>query len=121
MPLGIIGGSSFLESALFSSLEPHTISTAYGDCRIRVSSDGELVFIQRHESADGAHYLPPHLVQHKAHIDALVKYRVDAVIAFASVGSLDPNIPVGTVLVPDDFYLPGSQVEHFAQDHSAHM
>jgi 5'-methylthioadenosine phosphorylase len=124
MPLGVIGGSSFLESSLFSTLEVRNVPTKYGDCRVRVSHDGQLVFIQRHEPAHPTStctYLPPHAIQHKAHIAALQAIGVQHVIGFASVGSLHSNISVGTVLVPDDFYLPGNSVEHFAQDHAAHM
>jgi 5'-methylthioadenosine phosphorylase len=47
--------------------------------------------------------VPPHRVDHAAHLRALVDLGCDRVLGISSVGSLHADLPVGTVVVPDDF------------------
>jgi purine nucleoside phosphorylase len=57
--------------------------------------------VQRHQ-ADGAFVLP-HEIDHIANLKPLVDQGCDRVLAIASVGSLRPELPVGTLVCPDDF------------------
>jgi 5'-methylthioadenosine phosphorylase len=57
--------------------------------------------VQRH-AADGTFVLP-HAIDHEAHLRPLVEQGCDRVLAIASVGSLDAELPVGSLLCPDDF------------------
>jgi 5'-methylthioadenosine phosphorylase len=57
--------------------------------------------VQRHGAAD--EYVLPHVIDHAANLRPLVEQGVDRVLAIASVGSLRTDLPVGTLVSPDDF------------------
>jgi 5'-methylthioadenosine phosphorylase len=63
------------------------------------SRHGALV-LQRHGS-DG--YRLPHLIDHGANLRSLREAGCDRVLAVSSVGSLDPELGVGSLVCPDDF------------------
>jgi 5'-methylthioinosine phosphorylase len=56
--------------------------------------------VQRHS---GEPYLLPHEIDHAANLRALAEQGCDRVLAISSVGSLRAQLPVGTVVCPDDF------------------
>ena len=56
--------------------------------------------VQRHGNGE---YVLPHEIDHIGNLRALVEQGCDRVLAIASVGSLDPELPVGSLLCPDDF------------------
>lgn len=120
--LGIFGGTSLLKSSLFSDLEPKTVSTPHGSAIVYVdpTATRPLVFIQRHHAdgdAGAATYRPPHKINYRANVAAMVAEGVDRVVAVCCVGSLSKHIPIGSVVVPDDyFYLFGPSVSFFDDD-----
>ena len=65
--------------------------------------DGALV-LQRHGLDE---WSPPHRIDHRAHVAALLGAGVDRVLALSSVGSLRTDWPVGTCVLADDCYAPG--------------
>lgn len=58
--------------------------------------------VQRHGAGDGP-YVLPHRIDHEANLRPLAEQGVDRVLAISSVGSLQPRLPVGTLVCPDDF------------------
>lgn len=56
--------------------------------------------VQRH---NGDPYVLPHEIDYAANLRALVEQGCDRVLALSSVGSLKAEIPVGTLVCPDDF------------------
>ena len=48
-------------------------------------------------------YAPPHLIDHRANLEAAATAGCDRVLAVSSVGSLRTEIGVGTIVCPDDF------------------
>jgi 5'-methylthioinosine phosphorylase len=58
--------------------------------------------VQRHGAGDGP-YVLPHRIDHEANLRPLAEQGVDRVLAISSVGSLKPELPVGTLVCPDDF------------------
>jgi len=58
--------------------------------------------VQRH-GAPGDPYVLPHRIDHAANLRPLVEQGCDRVLAIGSVGSLRPEIGVGTLVCPDDF------------------
>lgn len=48
-------------------------------------------------------YVPPHRIDHAAHLRTLVQLGCDRVLALSSVGSLRVDLPVGSFVAPDDF------------------
>ncbi len=93
--LGIIGGTSLLFSTL-PSLEKRTVSTPFGSAEIL---SGDIVMLMRHQ-----HGLPPHRINHRAHLAALAIAGVDRIVAFGSSGSLKPKIKPGSLLIPYRLY-----------------
>jgi 5'-methylthioadenosine phosphorylase len=57
--------------------------------------------VQRHGSPDA--YVLPHAIDHAANLRPLVEQGVDRVLGIASVGSLRTDLPVGSLVCPDDF------------------
>ncbi|HET9678332.1 MAG TPA: MTAP family purine nucleoside phosphorylase [Solirubrobacterales bacterium] len=58
--------------------------------------------VQRHRGSDGAFVLP-HVIDHEANLRPLVEQGCDRVLAFGSVGSLRPELGVGSLVCPSDF------------------
>ena len=105
--VAIIGGTSLLESSLFSDLEATTVPTPHGNVIVHASSEKGIIFIQRHHAdadAGPSKYHPPHLINHAANLHAISQFGVSAVLAICSVGSFQPEtLPPGTLLLPDDY------------------
>ena len=58
--------------------------------------------VQRHRAADGTFVLP-HAIDHEANLRPLAEQGCDRVLAIGSVGSLRPELAVGSLVCPDDF------------------
>jgi len=58
--------------------------------------------VQRHRAADGTFVLP-HAIDHEANLRALAEQGCDRVLGIGSVGSLRPELGVGSLVCPDDF------------------
>lgn len=101
--LGVIGGTSLLTSTLFSALTPTPTVTPHGTVTLHTSASSPLVFLQRHLSAPGGAYTPPHAIAHRAHAAALAAAGVTRVLAVCCVGSLNAEVPPGTLVIPDDY------------------
>ncbi len=65
------------------------IFTPYGPCEVILNEN--MVTIPRHGTDK---HLPPHRINHHAHLKALEKIGVSGIVAFGSVGSLHEDIPV---------------------------
>lgn len=74
--------------------------------------------VQRHGET-GSGYVLPHLIDHVANLRQLAEQGCDRVLAIGSVGSLKPEIAVGSLLCPDDFIALHVGVSVFA-DQRAH-
>jgi 5'-methylthioadenosine phosphorylase len=58
--------------------------------------------VQRHGAAEDP-YVLPHLIDPAANLRPLVEQGCDRVLGIGSVGSLKAELPVGTLVCPDDF------------------
>ena len=58
--------------------------------------------VQRH-GEPGGRYVLPHRIDHEANLRPLLEQGCDRVLAIGSVGSLRPELEVGTLVCPDDF------------------
>jgi len=96
----IIGGTSLLSSSVFKEWEECLVATPYGEVCLKTAAD--FVFLQRH----GMDRVPPHRINHRAHIRALKERGVEEVVAINSVGSLKTTIKPGMFVIPDDFISP---------------
>jgi purine nucleoside phosphorylase len=95
--LAIIAGTSLMDSPLFSAWEYRPVRTPYGE--VAVGTDGRHLFVQRH----GAPPLPPHRINHCAHMWALNSLEATRIVAINSVGSLKLKIKPAMLVLPHDF------------------
>jgi 5'-methylthioadenosine phosphorylase len=74
---------------------------------------------QRHGGSDA--YVLPHEIDHAANLRPLVELGCDRVLAVGSVGSLSAELPVGSLICPDDFIALHLDLSIFADEraHSA--
>lgn len=98
MKVAFISGTSIAHSTLFSAWEGRTAETQFGAVAYR--SRGGFALINRH--GEGAP-LPPHSINHRAHIRALADLGFRDVVSLNSVGSLKPGLPPGTVVSCSDY------------------
>ncbi len=97
--LGIIAGTSLIgEEFKGRKCRKETVMTEYGDVDVFGGSDA--IFLPRHGIAMDT---PPHRINHRANIAALKESGVDGVVCVCSTGSLNPEMPPGTLVVPDDY------------------
>jgi 5'-methylthioadenosine phosphorylase len=121
--IGIIGGSGvdeIIEKG--TDLSKKTFDTPYCE-NVEISffkvGDKKVAFLPRH--AEG-HSLPPHKINYKANIFALKKAGINQIIATNSVGSLNKEMPPGSIVLPDDFIDFTSQREKtFYNDEVVHV
>lgn len=114
-PLGIIGGSAFVRAGVVDGTEAREVSTERGPVTVQVGDD--FVFLRRHGHDD---YRPAHRIRHHAHVLALEALEVQEVVALCSVGSLQPRLRPGVIVVPDD-YLSWHAPPTFAGDERLHI
>jgi 5'-methylthioadenosine phosphorylase len=67
---------------------------------VAIAEDHAAAVVQRHGAET---YTPPHLIDHAANLRRLTEAGCDRVLAIGSVGSLRPELGVGSLVCPDDF------------------
>jgi 5'-methylthioadenosine phosphorylase len=119
--LGIIGGTSLVERARDLEMERLDVETPYGDpsSPLMVGSWGgaEVAMLVRH-GLD--HDIPPHRINHRANIQAMVAAGVGRLVLVASVGSLRPGLRPPMVMLMSDFVSP-FDVPTFHDDRIVHI
>lgn len=100
MRVGVVSGHSL--EKLMDSQGKLSVETDYGDVEITIGEIGnrEVVFINRHGPESN---LPPHRINYHANISALKKLNVDSIISIGTVGSLNPDIKPGYIVIPHEF------------------
>ena len=98
--IGVIGGSGFYR--FLDGARRVAVETPYGapsdDLVIGELHGRSVAFLARHGHD---HRFPPHRVNYRANLWALRSVGVRQVLAPCAVGSLDPTLGPGTVVVPD--------------------
>ena len=97
MKVGFLSGTSIVRSALFDAWARRMVATPFGTIEVR-EQDG-VILLNRHGPAG----LPPHAINHRANLQALADLGCRDVVAVCSVGSLQPELAPGTVLVCSDY------------------
>ncbi len=98
MKFALISGTSIARSALFSDWEQATLETEHGLMTYR--RKGEQVLLNRHGPEAK---LPPHRINHRAHIAGLAALGFQDIVAVNSVGSLTPALPPGSWVSCSDY------------------
>lgn len=112
MPVGLLVGTSLLETDFGENFTTETVSTERDP--VTVHRTEGLVVVQRHDSPQG--YRAPHALHHHSNLLALEKIGVRNVFGVSSTGSLHEDLPPGSVLVPDDFLNPWNCVTFHDDD-----
>ncbi len=98
--IAVIGGSGFYE--FLASPTDVPVSTPYGDPSAAVSigqvNGRDVAFLPRHGRR---HEFPAHRVNYRANLWALRSLGVRRILAPCAVGSLQPDLGPGAVVVPD--------------------
>jgi 5'-methylthioadenosine phosphorylase len=97
--IGIIGGTGLYA---LPSAEPIDVETPFGNVTLHRTTLGgrETYFLPRHGAQ---HTVPPHKVNHRAHVEALRSAHCDYIVAVNNVGALDPTLRPNTFAVANDF------------------
>jgi len=102
--IGVIGGSGISTVLAGAPVEQHRIGTPWGapSGPILEGRLGELrvLFLPRHGEG---HTIPPHRINYRANVDALVALGAEAIVTVSSVGSLRDDLPPGTFVLPSQF------------------
>ncbi len=100
--MAIIGGSGFYQLGMLAETEIVEVETPYGVVKPIVGYLGELrvAFMPRHGAG---HTVLPHQVNYRANLWGLKQLGVKQVIATTAVGSLDPKIGPGSLVMIDQF------------------
>ncbi|MEV5881238.1 S-methyl-5'-thioadenosine phosphorylase [Streptomyces sp. NPDC052020] len=98
--VAVIGGSGLY--TLLENGRDITVDTPYGSpsapLTVGTLGDRTVAFLPRH----GRHHeFPPHRVNYRANLWALRQAGVSRILATGAVGSLTPDIPPGSLVVPD--------------------
>ena len=96
----IIGGTGIYESGISS--ETVSVKTKYGRVELDIAKYKEtpIIFLARHGKR---HNTPPHLINYRANLKALQSLGVKHIFSTFAVGSLNKNIPVGSLVILKDF------------------
>lgn len=119
--IGIIGGSGLTALAGLQITEQIQMQTPYGEPSAHVIKgrfqNQPVLFLPRHGEQ---HTLPPHLINYRANLWALHHLGARDIIAVAAVGSLNPNMLPGQLVIPDQIidYTWGRESSLFSQDFS---
>jgi len=118
--VGVIGGSGFYR--LLDGARTRELDTPYGAPSAPVAlgtlAGREVAFLPRH-GAD--HRYAPHEVPYRANLWALRAAGARQVVSLSAVGSLDPALPTGTLVVPDQLVdRTTSRVQTFFDRGAAH-
>lgn len=109
--LGLIVGHSLADGALEDGAEPVAVDTAFGP--VETLQTPHAVLVPRHGRTA---FTPAHLLDPRRTIAALCEAGCNRVLAFASSGSLRRDLPVGSLVCPDDvlaLFSPASYVSYF--------
>ena len=99
--IGVLSGSIIMEkSRLARGSQTRAVRTEFGDALAVVTDSVALILRHGH---DPAKYILPHLINHRANLQALKDLGVSEVVGINSTGSLKKELTPGTIVIPDDF------------------
>lgn len=120
MKIAIIGGTGLYDTSFLRDPEEKIIDTEYGQTKVYVSQiDGrEIIFLPRHGIKHG---VLAYQVNYHANMKALEQLGVKRAIAMNAVGSLNPEMKVGDLVLIDQFMDFAWNRESTYGEHSVNM
>jgi purine nucleoside phosphorylase len=103
MRIGIITGSGTYALPQFEDARALDVETTFGTARVTEGrfAGAEVVHVSRHLEG---HVRLSHQVDHRANIMALRLRGADAILAVTVCGAVDPELPLGSLVVFDDLH-----------------
>ena len=99
--LGVISGTTIMErSDLVANSKIMPVKNGLGQASVLVTD--RIALILRHGN-DHHNYILPHLINHRANLQALKDLGVTEVVGINSTGSLKKELCPGMIVIPDDF------------------
>jgi 5'-methylthioadenosine phosphorylase len=100
--VAVIGGSGIYDPDILTCRRGERVDTPFGEVEFERGRHGgiDVIFLQRHGAG---HALPPHKINYRANIWALWQAGVEAVVSTSAVGSLNPAMPPGSMVLADQF------------------
>lgn len=99
--LGVISGTTIMErSDLVTNSKIKPLENDFGHTSVQVTD--RIALILRHGN-DHNNYILPHLINHRANLQALKDLGVIEVVGINSTGSLKKHLCPGMIVIPDDF------------------
>lgn len=117
--IGIIGGTGLDELAALEDAQSGALDTPWGAAsaapRYGQLAGADAVFLARHGDR---HDIPPHAINYRANLWALRELGVEAIVAVAAVGGIDPTFKPATLCIPDQVidYTSGRVLSFYAAD-----
>jgi 5'-methylthioadenosine phosphorylase len=101
--VGVITGSGTYALPDFEDPQPHDLETPFGAVLVTEGrlAGAEVLHVSRH--GEGHKRLSNH-VNHRANIWGLRELGAEAVIGCTACGAVDPNVPLGSLIVFDDLH-----------------
>jgi len=100
--LAIIGGSGITRLEGLEILRREVVHTPFGEASAPLTHGTfhghELVFLPRHGAS---HTIPPHRVNYRANLWSLTQVGIRKVVGVAAVGSINPEMTPGGIVIPD--------------------
>ena len=109
MNIGIITGSGFYDFPELENPQDFSVSTPFGKTSLsKAEAHGHsLFFLARHQSE---HKSLPNMINHRANIFAMKEQGVGLIISTSIMGILKREIPLGELLLFNDFYFPDNRL-----------
>ncbi|MBT9548122.1 MAG: MTAP family purine nucleoside phosphorylase [Candidatus Sericytochromatia bacterium] len=109
MPIALITGSGFYDLPGLEQPKLQIVNTAFGSVTAQtgVWHGHDLVFLARH--GDG-HQALSHQVPFQALIQACSDLQVSTILGFSVVGVVNPDLPLGQLLLPCELYFPDNRL-----------
>lgn len=102
--IGIIGGSGIYDPGLLQNPQQVKVYTPYGNpssiITVGTYFGKRIAFLPRHGEG---HTIPPHAINYRANIWALMELGVERILAPSAVGSLQEEFKPGDIVLPDQF------------------
>lgn len=100
--VAIVGGTGVYDPGVLDGAEERAVRTPYGEAHVRLGTYRgiRVGFLARHGVG---HRLPPHRINYRANVWALRELGLVRVLATAAVGSLNPAMKPGELVLVDQF------------------
>lgn len=98
----MVGGTGVYDPGVLDRCEERVVRTPYGEATVTLGTRNgvRVCFLARHGPG---HRVPPHRVNYRANIWALRELGLVRVLATAAVGSLNPDMKPGDLVLVDQF------------------